>query len=57
MINFKDYIAESKEGAGLTIWDIDETLFNTKAQIHVVKNGKLVRKLSNTEYNTYTRKP
>jgi hypothetical protein len=57
MIKFKDYIAESKEGAGLTIWDIDETLFNTKAQIHVVKDGKLVKKLSNTEYNTYTRKP
>lgn len=56
MIGFKDYIAESKEGAGLTIWDIDETLFNTKAQIHVVKDGKLVKKLSNTEYNTYTRK-
>lgn len=35
------------------IWDIDETLFQTKARIYVVKNGKRVKSLSNTEYNTY----
>lgn len=53
MIDFKDYIFEREEGAGLTIWDIDETLFNTKALIYVMKGGKIVRKLSNQEFNTY----
>ena len=53
MINFKDYIFEREEGAGLTIWDIDETLFNTKALIYVMKGAQLVRKLSNQEFNTY----
>ena len=53
MINFKDYIFERKEGAGLTIWDIDETLFNTKALIYVMKGGEILRKLSNQEFNTY----
>ena len=53
MIGFKDYIYEREEGAGLTIWDIDETLFNTKALIYVMKGGELVRKLSNQEFNTY----
>ena len=53
MIGFKDYLFEREEGAGLTIWDIDETLFNTKALIYVMKGGEIVRKLSNQEFNTY----
>lgn len=53
MIGFKDYISEREEGAGLTIWDIDETLFNTKALVYVMRGGQLVRKLSNQEFNTY----
>jgi hypothetical protein len=53
MIGLKDYIYEREEGSGLTIWDIDETLFNTKALIYVMKGAQLVRKLSNQEFNTY----
>ena len=56
MIKFKEYLSEAQEGAGLTIWDIDETLFNTKALIYLVKDGKVIRKLTNTEFNTYTLK-
>jgi predicted secreted acid phosphatase len=40
----------------LTFVDIDETLFKTIAKISVVKGNKTVRRLSNTEYNTYTLK-
>lgn len=44
-------------GSGtLTIFDIDETLFYTKAKIKVLKNGKIVRELDNQEFNTYTLK-
>ncbi len=41
----------------LTIFDIDETLFHTKAKVKVMKGGLLVRELDNQEFNTYKRKP
>ena len=37
----------------LTIFDIDETLFETTAMIRVVKDGSVVKLLTNSEYNTY----
>ena len=49
---FKNFV-----GSGtLTIFDIDETLFHTKAKVAVVKDGKVVRMLDNQEFNTYKRK-
>ena len=46
---FKEFI-----GTGtLTIFDIDETLFHTKAKVAVMKGGKVVRMLDNQEFNTY----
>ncbi len=50
------YIVEAS-GRGLTIFDIDETLFHTKAKINVKKDGKIVASLTNVEYNNYTLKP
>jgi FMN phosphatase YigB (HAD superfamily) len=50
---FKEFI-----GSGtLTIFDIDETLFHTKAKVAVMKDGKVARMLDNQEYNTYKLKP
>lgn len=59
MITFKQYISEAEEFAnnGLTVFDIDETLFHTTAKIAVVKDGKVVRHLDNREYNTYKLQP
>jgi hypothetical protein len=37
----------------LSVWDIDETLFQTQAKVHVMKNGKRLKSLNNKEYNTY----
>ena len=37
----------------LSVWDIDETLFQTKAQVHVMKDDKRVKSLSNKQYNTH----
>ena len=49
---FKEFV-----GTGtLTIFDIDETLFHTKAKVKVMKGGRLVRELDNQEFNTYQRK-
>jgi hypothetical protein len=52
MLNFKEYLIE-RAGKGLTIFDIDETMFKTKAQVHVTKDGKVIKKLDNQEFNKY----
>ena len=53
MKTFQEYLTEKKEGAGLTIFDIDDTLMHTTAKIAVKLNGKVVRELTNQEFNTY----
>lgn len=53
MERFKEFVGKGT----LTIFDIDETLFHTKAKVNVVKDGKVVRSLDNQEFNTYERKP
>ena len=40
-------------GKGITFVDVDEVLFNTFAKIYVIKNDKIIKKLSNQEFNTY----
>ncbi len=56
-----DIISERQEmpkgNMGLTIFDIDDTLFHTTAQIKVMKDGKVVRSLTNQEFNNYTLQP
>lgn len=41
----------------LIIFDIDDTLMHTTAEIKVIKNGQIIRSLNNQEFNTYTLKP
>ena len=53
MLSFKSFITEQTRGKGLTIFDIDETLFQTKALVKVVKDGKVVQSLDNQAFNTY----
>ena len=52
-----EYIIEAAAGKGLTIFDIDETLFHTKAKINIKRDGKVVGSLNNVEYNNYKLKP
>jgi hypothetical protein len=56
MKTFKEYILESSLGS-LSIFDVDETLFQTTAKIAVKKDGKIVKSLSNQEFNTYKLEP
>lgn len=44
---------KSENLGNLSVWDIDETLFQTKAQVHVMKDDKRVKSLSNKQYNTH----
>ena len=57
MYSFITYITEAKEGVGLTVFDIDDTLFHTFAMIKVMKDGKEIKSLTNQEYNVYKLKP
>jgi hypothetical protein len=57
MLNFKSFIVEQTRGKGLTVFDIDETLFQTKAMVKIMKDGKVVRSIDNQEYNMYKLKP
>lgn len=52
LASFKAFLYEDA-GMGLTIFDLDETLFHTKAKIKVFKNGKVIASLNNQEYNSY----
>ena len=47
-----DFVKDRPKGI-LTIFDIDDTLFHTTAKINVVKDGEVVRSLTNQEFNNY----
>lgn len=49
MENFRAYISEAKN-KGLTIFDIDDTMFKTKARVKVMPSGKI---LTPQQFNTY----
>ena len=54
MLNYVEFLHEAKlEGNGLTIFDIDDTLFRTNSKVHVKKDGKTIKKLSPAEFNSY----
>jgi hypothetical protein len=54
MLSFKQFLSEEKEQTGgLTIFDIDDTLFHTTAKVLVKKDGKTIHSLNNQEFNDY----
>jgi hypothetical protein len=62
MINLREYILEKFSIAGnesdkILLFDVDDTLLKSDVQVHVVKDGKLLRKLSSSEFNTYKLQP
>ncbi len=61
MSKFLNYINElsSIYGKGITFVDIDETIFKTFAKIYVLdkETGKIKKKLTNQEFNTYELQP
>ena len=46
-----------QSGADLVIFDIDDTLLHTTAKIKVVKDGQVIRDLTNQEFNNYQLQP
>lgn len=59
MKTFKAYLLEDpvltpeNSNASLVIFDIDDTLLHTTAKIKVLKGNKVVRELSNQDFNNY----
>jgi len=43
----------SQYGLGFTAVDIDDTIFKTFSLIYVMKDGKIIKKLNNQEFNIY----
>ena len=41
------------KGKRIIFLDIDETLFRTYAKVHVMKNGEIIKKITNKEFNLY----
>lgn len=41
----------------IILFDLDDTIIHTTAEIMVIKNGECIKKLSNAEFNDYTLKP
>lgn len=57
MKKFKEYLEEQYKDGGLTVFDIDDTMFHTTAKIAVIKNGQKIKELTNQEFNNYKLNP
>jgi len=50
-------LKQVKKSYGITFVDLDETLFHTFAQVYIVKNDVVIKKISNKEFNNYVLLP
>jgi len=54
MKRFEEYLIEKRGSKGLTIFDVDDTMFVSKARVRVLnKKTKQVKSLTPKEYNDY----
>lgn len=49
----KNWSVNGSRSSKLIVFDLDDTIVCTPAQIKVIKNNKVVRKLSSSEFNNY----
>lgn len=62
MLRLSDYIAKEFTVNGtksnrILLFDVDDTLIHTTAKIGIIKGGKLIKKITNSQYNEYVLKP
>lgn len=48
-----EFTVNGTKSKRILLFDIDDTLIHTTAKIGVLKNGKLIKKLHNSEFNEY----
>jgi FMN phosphatase YigB (HAD superfamily) len=53
----KEFTVNGTKSNRILLFDVDDTLIHTTAQIGVLKNGKLLKKITNDEFNEYKLKP
>ena len=53
----KEFTVNGTKSSRIILFDIDDTLIHTTAKIGVTKNGKLLKRISNSEFNEYKLKP
>lgn len=58
MLSLSDYIAREFTVNGtrsnrILLFDVDDTIIHTTARIGIIKNGKLIKRITNSEYNEY----
>ena len=49
----KEFTVNGTKSKRILLFDVDDTLIHTTAKIGVLKNGKLIKKLHNSEFNEY----
>lgn len=62
MLSLADYIAKEFTVGGtrshrIILFDVDDTLIHTTAHILVRKNGKVIKRITNAEFNEYVLRP
>lgn len=62
MLSLSDYISREFTVGGtrshrIILFDVDDTLIHTTAHILVRKNGKVVKRITNAEFNEYVLQP
>lgn len=62
MESLYNYILEAftvggTQSSRIILFDVDDTLIHTTAKISIVKNHKVIKRITNAEYNEYRLKP
>lgn len=53
VISFKEHFLLEAVGKGLTVFDLDDTLFTSGAKVSVIKDKKVIKILNPAEFNTH----
>lgn len=53
ILTFEEFLIHGRSSDKVLIFDIDDTIIKSNAKIFVKKDGKIIKKLSSSEFNTY----
>lgn len=53
----REFTVNGTKSNRIILFDVDDTLIHTTARIGIKRDGKIIKKISNSAYNEYTLKP
>lgn len=53
----REFTVNGTKSNRILLFDVDDTLIHTTARIGIKRDGKIIKKISNSTYNEYTLKP